>query len=107
MIGILAFWTVFTAPALIIAVVGGSALGWLLGSYFPPNPLVRSHRVLTAFGIIGFIGVVFFAGQTVEVYFGADRELWTRLLARGLIWLVFSAALALAATMAQRHRWGR
>ena len=105
MIVILAFWTVFTPPALIIALLGGAATGWLLGMLFPPNPLVHGSRLLVAFGVIGFTGIVFFAGQTVEVALGEEGHLWPRLAARAVLWVIFSAALAVAGTWAQRTRW--
>lgn len=102
---IIAFWTVFTLPAIVIAIIGGAATGYLVGSVFPPNPNVKRHRVAFAFGVIGFIGIVFFIGQGIEVALGPEPRLWTRLAARALIWIVFTAALAAAGVYAQTRRW--
>lgn len=102
---VFAFWTVFTIPAVMIAIVGGVLTGIAIGSIFPPNPFVKKHRVFMAFTIMGVIGLVFFAGQTVEVYFGSQSELWTRLIARSILWIVFSLSLALAGTWIQDKRW--
>jgi hypothetical protein len=105
MILLYGFWTVFTFPAIVIAIFSGAATGWLLGHAFPPNPLIKGPRVMFAFGIIGFIGVVFYIGQGVEVALGAEPTLWTRLLARTCIWIIFSFSLAVAGTIAQGRRW--
>lgn len=105
MIPVFAFWTVLTIPAVIIALIGGAVIGFSLGLTFPPNPNVKKYRVFVAFGTIGLIGLMFYAGQTVEVYFGPDSQHWTRLVARSILWVVYSASLAAAATWAQDWRW--
>lgn len=102
---ILAFWTVLTVPAVVIAILAGATAGYLLGSLYPPNPLIPRRRTLSAFILLGFIGIVFFIGQTIEVYFGSAGELWTRVAARGVLWLLFSASLAIAGIIAQTRRW--
>lgn len=99
------FWTVFTIPAVVIALVGGALTGLALGSIWPPNPLVRGSRVFAAFSVIGFLGLIFFAGQTVEVALGSEPQHWTRLVARAILWLFFAFALAVAGTWAQQRRW--
>ena len=105
MIPVFAFWTVFTVPAVLIAMVGGAAIGFSLGSIFPPNPFIKKHRVFVAFGIIGLIGLLFYAGQLVEVLFGPEPQYWSRLVARAALWVIYSGALALAATWAQDWRF--
>lgn len=97
---------VWTPTALIIAVIGGGLTGWLLGSFVPPNPDMPRHRTLTGFAIIGGIGFVFYLGQVIDALGNGDA-FWPRIVARGAMFLLFTASLAIAGTIVQDRKQRR
>lgn len=98
-------WEVWTIGAILIALIGGGLTGLVLGTTVPSNPAYRGSRaqMVAGFSIIGFIGIVFYIGQTIEAWASGD-PLWWRVVARGGIWILFSASLAVAGAYAQSRR---
>lgn len=99
------FFTVFSPTAILIAIIGAAITGLVLGWFIPPNPGVR-NRIMYGVTVIAFIGIVFFVGQGVEVYFApGGSELWVRVAARAAIWVIFSVVLAIVGIAVQSRRW--
>jgi hypothetical protein len=102
-----AFQSIIIWTDMLVALVGGTACGLLL-IRFMFNPRFDAMQTLT-FTFVGaaFIGAVFFMGQFFGTYGRDGGFLAWRVVARYIIWLIFSLGLSLGAGIYLRIQLGR
>ena len=98
------FLTVWTPGAILSAIAGGAALGFVLVSRFD-NPRFNALETVGVMILIGlFAGLVFYAGQAVETYFSEGAGFAWRVVSRFGLWALFIFALAVGTGLGVRFR---
>lgn len=98
---------VLSPAALVTAIVGGIAVGWLLVAEAIRDPRYGTGtaagmygRLICGMGIV--VGGIFWSGQIVAAYADNDPN-WPRAAARYVLWVVFSVAVGLGVYVGLRR----